>query len=237
MAEYSGFFDALYEDEGYDREYSAEDFAKMFSLFVRDGVYIQPANQLMVTSAGGLNVNIKAGIAFIEGHYYILDEDKQIALTPNATPNAVQSVIVCVLDRNKRTITTEERANVSSILPVNDGIKHELVLASITIGASSGTITNANITDRRPDKTYCGYVANLLGDIDTSNLFLQFRAAFTEWFENIKGKLGEDQATSLLELIQANDEKIEELPVVRYGTVEPVNTVGKDGDIYIRIIE
>ena len=62
MAEYSGFFNANETQSGvYDRVYNAEDFAKYFALFVGNGVFINPANQLKVVPKTGLTVTVKAG--------------------------------------------------------------------------------------------------------------------------------------------------------------------------------
>lgn len=108
-----------------------------------------------------------------------------------------------------------------------------MVLASIDVGVGVATITNANITDRRPDKTYCGFVEGVVQQIDESNLFLQFTSMFNNWFNSIKGQLGTDVAGSLQN--QITDLK-NSLPTIRSGTDVPDNSLGKDGDIYIRIV-
>ena len=68
---------------------------------------------------------------------------------------------------------------------------HELVLASINVPVGSSAITDANITDRRPDRQYCGFVKGIVEQITEENLFLQFETAFQEWFDNVKGALSE----------------------------------------------
>ena len=52
---------------------------------------------------------------------------------------------------------------------------------------------------------------------------------FNDWFDDIKGKLSGDVATNL-------QNQINELPTIRSGTTDPDNSVGKDGDIYIKIV-
>lgn len=237
MAETSGFFNALESGGSYDRVYDAADFANYFSKFVGDGVFANPTNNLQVIASSGLVVTIKAGAAFIEGYWYELTEDTTITLSPNATSYAITDVICCTLDKSNRQITLTTREAVSSILPVNDGSTHELVLASITIGVGVSTITNSVITDRRPDNIYCGYVAAVIDQLETTDLFLQFETAFSEWFETIKGKLSEDIAGSLQNQITTLGETIDGLPQIRYGTAAPDDTVGNDGDVYIQIVE
>ena len=74
MAETSGFFNAeMVEGDGsttYDRIYYADQFAYYFSKFISNGVYINPATQLKVTSKGELKLNVAVGDAFINGYWY-----------------------------------------------------------------------------------------------------------------------------------------------------------------------
>ena len=260
MAERSGFFNASKSGETYSPSYDAEDFANYFSLFVSDGVFVSPANQLKVVAGDGLNVVVKAGHAFIEGYWYELSEDKTLPIAPNVTGYQTQSKVCATLDRSTGQITSVVTNAVSEITPVNDGSTHELVLATVAVGVGVSAITDAVITDRRPDKSYCGFVVGMVDQIDTSDLFLQFETAFTEWFDSIKGKLGEDPATQLQSQIDAITEDvssykttnnaalqgiqqdistlqqdIEAMPDIRSGTSAPSNSVGKDGDVYVRI--
>lgn len=197
MAERSGFFNAVNQDGTYDREYDATDFTDYFSLFIGDGVFVNPANQLQVVAKSGLTVTVKAGAAFIEGCWYILTEDMDVIIPANTAQYAVNTNVCVTLSRTDRQIVCKVRPAVSSVLPVNDGVEHDLVLATISVGVGASSISNANITDRRPSKQYCGYVTGLVDQIDTSDLFQQFTTAFQEWFDSIKDKLGDDAATNL----------------------------------------
>lgn len=231
MAERSGFFNAVKLEEGsYDREYQSEDLSQYMAKFVGDGVYADAADSLKVVAKSGLTVTVKKGNAFIEGHYYELTEDMDITFEPNATAYPVNNVVVCTLSRNDRDIKTTGKNAVSSMLPTNDDTKHELVLASINLGVGVSEIRDADITDRRPFEEYCGFVTGFLEQIKTGELFTQFTDMFNEWFDDIKGKLTEDAAGSLQ--LQINN-----LPVIRSGTEEPQNSLGKDGDIYIKILD
>ena len=197
MAERSGFFNANNVDGSYDRQYDASDFTDYFSLFIGDGVFVNPANQLQVTAKSGLKVTVKAGAAFIEGCWYILTEDMDVDIPVNVTQYAVNTNVCVTLSRANREIKLRVRPAVSSMLPVNNGNEHDLVLASIAVGVGASQIIDANITDRRPNKTYCGYVTGLVDQIDTSNLFQQFTSEFNTWFDDIVAKLGDEPATSL----------------------------------------
>lgn len=234
MAEQSGFFNAVKTLEGYDRTYDASDFANYFSRFISNGVFATPTNQLKVVAKTGLSVVVRKGSAYIDGYWYELTEDKEIILNPNTTSYVITDSICCILNKTNRQITIEKKEDVKTDKPINDGTIHELVLATINVSVGTGTIKNSDITDKRPDKEYCGFVEGLIKQIDETELFLQYDSMFNEWFNEVKGTLGEDVAGNLLN--QINQIK-QSMQVIRSGTAEPDNSVGKDGDIYIRIVE
>lgn len=234
MAELSGFFNALESGGKYDRVYDSSDFAKYFAKFISNGVFASPVDQLKVISSDGLTVTVKKGDAFIDGYWYSLTEDMDIVLSPNETSYDKNIVICCTLNKTNREIRLNKKEGVSSILPTNNGTIHELVLASIVLGVGVGTISNAMITDRRMDETYCGIVKGMVEQIETGDLFLQYDSMFKAWFDSIKGQLGTDIAGNLQNQITAI---VENTPVIRSGTEPPDNSVGKDGDIYIRVVE
>ena len=242
MSQESGFFDSHLLDDGtYDRLYGSIDFATLFGMFFTNGVFVNPTTNLQVIAKEGLTLTVKAGRAFIDGYWYNLKEDLNINLELNTTSYQTISSVVCVLDRTNRVVEIRVKNNVTDILPVNDGVIHELVLATVKVGVGVVTITNADITDRRFDNNYCGIVKGTVEQIDTTNLFAQFTAAFNEWFETIKGALDGDTAGKLLAMInQLNTDFTtykNETPIIRSGTNAPDNSVGKDGDIYIQFIE
>lgn len=238
MAQKSGFFDSHLLDDGtYDRLYGSIDFATLFGMFFTNGVFVNPTTNLQVVAKEGLTLTVKAGRAFIDGYWYELTEDMDINIGVNTTSYAVNTTIVCVLDRTNRVVEIKIKNNVLDTLPVNDGATHELVLAVVKVGVGITEITNANITDTRFDNNYCGVVKGTVEQIDTTNLFAQFTSAFNEWFETIKDSLDDDVAGNLLNSIHELETKINNMPTIRSGTNPPDNSVGKDGDIYIQIIE
>lgn len=212
MAEYSGFFNANEVESGvYDRIYNAEDFAKYFALFVGNGVFVNPSNQLKVVPKTGLTVTVKAGKAFIDGYWYVLDEDMDITLNVNGTANTVNDLILCVLDKSSRTISVTKRENASVLSPINNGTVHELVLAIVSVGVGVSSLTASNITDTRPDNTYCGYVGALIEQVDFGNLFDQMESQFNVWFDEMKGQLTTDAAGNLQTQIDDLDQKIDDV--------------------------
>lgn len=192
----SGFFDAMELGNGqYDREYVAAQFAKYFSLFVGNGVFIQTANALQVVSAGDMNITMHAGAAFANGYWYLNDSDYTYTVPINTESTARYDSVVIAFDTVER--TAEMRYKVNDISVVREDEIYELQIAQVVVNAGTIEITDAYIVDKRPDESVCGFVKGLVEVITTNELFNQFNEQFTEWFEVIKGQLSEDAAGNL----------------------------------------
>lgn len=197
MSERSGFFDAQLVGEQYDRIYSSLDFSSLFSTFFRNGVFVSPSNCLQVVANDGLTVTVRAGKAFIDGYWYVLEENLNISFSVNSTSNTIINTVVCQLNRTTRTIKTIKKEQVSDTKPIDNGTITELVLCTIELGVGVSEITNSMIKDTRPDASYCGFVAGTVEQIDALELFTKFEEQFEQWFNKVKGQLSEDEAYDL----------------------------------------
>ena len=234
MSELSGPFNFRRDELGQpDRVYDANWLAEYLSMFFTDGVFIQPTSNLQVLASTGRSIVLNTGYAFIEGRKYENTEQKTFEIP--VTGNVTEYVVVCELSKSNREIVTKVKERVGST-PVNDGNIHELWLAGISVSTTAVNITQAMITDYRPDETKCGFVACAIDQINTANLFAQFQSAFDIWFNTIKGKLGDEPATALQTQILEINKMLEASPVIRSGVSEPSDLVGKDGDVYIKIV-
>lgn len=197
MAEYSGFFDAkeVTQPDGskvWDRAYFAEHWADYFKLFIGNGVFVSPLNQLKIVAGTGMDVKMLPGWAFIDGYWYHNDSEKTITIPSNSTPSDVNCSINLILSE------TTERKIIQETWPSTDGLaKGEMRLAIIKVKPGASVIYNADITDTRPDENQCGFVKGLVDVIDTNDLFLQFTNMFNTWFDSMKGKLTTDAAGNL----------------------------------------
>ena len=245
MSEEYGFFNAVKDSDGnYDRIYNASSFSELFSNFIGNGVYYNPTNQLKVIENSGLSITVRKGKAFINGYWYNLTEDATLVISANETASVQTVVVTCTLDLSQRLINIGYRKGDST--PIRTGTKYELVLAVIQLGVGVSSITNSMIEDKRPDSNYCGYVTNLLGDVDFTEVFTQYQKLFDEqyetnesdfqvWFNNIKNQLSTDQAGNLQlqidDLEQKNDEheeKITKLETKMSGLLDffyPIGTI------------
>lgn len=236
MAERYGFFNAVETSSGvYDRTYNAEDFASYFSKFISNGVFINPTDGLKVSIQSGLKVTVKAGSAYIDGYYYELTENKTLTIPVNSSSYVQEDSVVIRLNKTNRKMSLELKQNDVSVSRTSTVKEIQLATIRKPIGASS--FSPSDITDMRPYNEVCGFVTGVVQQISTSDLFSQFTAMFNEWFDGIKGKLGQDAATSLQNQINEIKTKVDAMPTVRQGASEPSDSIGKDGDIYIRTTE
>lgn len=236
MAEKYGFFNAVETSSGvYDRTYNAEDFASYFSKFISNGVFINPTDGLKVSIQSGLKVTVKAGSAYIDGYYYELTENKTLTIPVNSSSYVQEDSIVVRLDKVNRKMSLVLKQNDVSVSRTST-VK-ELQLATIRKPVGATNLSASDVTDMRPYNKVCGFVTGVVQQISTSDLFSQFTAMFNEWFDGIKGQLGQDAATSLQNQINEIKTKVDAMPTVRQGASEPSDSIGKDGDIYIRTTE
>lgn len=202
MAEKSGFFNARETEEGtYDREYDAEQFAEYFANFISNGVYANPANQLKVvfddSPSKPFVVIVRKGKAYIDGYWYELTEDMEITIPENTKAYIVKDVIRCTLDKAERKVSIVLEEDVTSDHPTNNNNRHDLILSTIIVQPNASKLNAEDITDKRPDKTYCGFVTGVIDQIDTTELFQQYDDAFQEWFNEMKDQLSTDAAGNL----------------------------------------
>ena len=194
-----GFFDSV----GGDRRYSADDIGNYFVKLISDGVFATPATALQVQANSGMTVQVTAGWGFIKCHW--LNNNAPLLLTLDAADPILSRTdrIVMRLDTANRLceIAVKKGTSGSTSAPaltrVAGGI-WELSLAQIAVAPGVAEITQAAITDERADTSVCGYVTGLIDQIDTTNLFAQFNAAFTTWFDEIKDEVR--SATIMIDL-------------------------------------
>lgn len=205
MSQNSGFFNATEISPGqYDNVYDAADFAFLFELFFGNGVFVDPANQLMVQAKSGLTVTVQPGAAFIDGYWYHLTEPMDVSF-----PADGQGTYSVVLQFDGEKIEIPPNAVLQSE-KVETVMLTSYVLAQVNMTGGMTNITNANITDRRGQSNYCGFVSSTIKQIDTTDLFLQFQTAFDEFMATIEGALGDDVAGNLLNKITKTQAMIAE---------------------------
>lgn len=187
MAIKYGFFNSV---DG-DRKYDADDIGNYFLKLISDGVFATPATAMQVTAAGGLKVSVAAGWGFIKCKY--LNNTSALQLTLSAADVVLNRYdrIVMRLDNTNRLMTIAVKQGTAASTPKVPALTRtsnvwELSLARVYVAAGATVINQSDITDERGNTTLCGYVTGLINQIDTTNLFAQYNAAFYNWFDDVK---------------------------------------------------
>lgn len=186
MAITYGFWNALKQSDGtYDRVYNSDQISEMFEGLLSDGVFESVGDALIVKEKSGLTVEVGTGRAWIGDRWMKNDAKLDITLAAAHLTSNRWSAIVIRADYSNRVITIEEKAGTPATTPTkptmtyNDSIK-EKCLAYVYVGKGVTSITQTNITDCRADTSVCGWVTGIVKQVNTSELFLQYQAAYEQ---------------------------------------------------------
>lgn len=185
----AGFFDAV----NYDRTYNANDMNKPYSRVIADGVFATnagtPSSDLQVVSTGnGMQITVQKGQAIVASKWFenlfpiIITVPSNTTLYPR-----FDSVILQIDNRSSgrvgnvvyRTGTPASNPQYPDINTVTDVIEYAVAYVYVAAGATA--INNDAITDLRGSAS-CPWVTSLIQQVDTSTLWNQFNAAYSQQF-------------------------------------------------------
>lgn len=194
MAIQGYFFDAIESGGVYDRTYTSEDFCNYLNLLVGNGVFPDPSTNLQVVAGSGMQVRVKAGSGWINGHKMVNTATMNLSVSAaSVTLNRIDRVVFYVDYTNRQmgiAIKTGTAAGSPSAPSLQrNSAKYELSLATVYVAAQTSSISTSMITDTRSNEDVCGWVAGLIDQIDTATLFQQFTDAFETWFEDAQEQL------------------------------------------------
>lgn len=204
--------------------YEAKDMGSYLATRTR-GVFSSDGNLAVTPGESGLSVSVSPGLAWLKWSDYwgtAALQAQAITLNLDTADGALKRIdaIVCRLDKvnNRAEIVVKKGAFSSSpvlLPPVRDANYDELYIATVLIGAGIVSISASAITDQRLNEEYCGLMRDGVTGIPTASLHAQAQQILTEltdalnaqivrqsaefdaWFDDLKGKLGEDPATAL----------------------------------------
>lgn len=214
MAVSYGFFNAVKDADGnLDRKYNSEQMSQYFKGIIRNGVLKNVLGELVVRSVSGMNISVDPGRAFIDSHWYQSTTAQPLTITgAHATLGRITSVVLH-LSYDSRDISLETIDGEYAAEPVAPTVNSAdndfyITLAQVTVAAGVTEVTQADITDTRPDENICGWVTGVIDQIKTETFWLQLEAKFNEWmkkqqagfdswFANVKNQLSTDAAGNL----------------------------------------
>lgn len=204
MAIQSYFFNAILSDGAYDRIYNAEDVTSYLDLLVGNGVFPTPSTQLQVSAVSGMNILVKAGSGWINGHKIVNTTDMTLTVAQSdVLLNRIDRVIFYV-DYTARTMGIEIKQGTLAASPTAPALtrtstRYEMCLAQIKVDKQISAITASMITDTRANKNLCGFVAGLIQQMDTTTMWQQWQAQFTEWMDAVQDQFVAGKAYKKLE--------------------------------------
>lgn len=182
----SGFFNSL----NGDRKYNAEQINEFFGSLISSGVLPTPSTSLQVIAKNDMTVQVKPGKGFINSHW--VKNDAILELTLDTADSMLQrwDAIIMKLDESTsgRQITIEVKKGTPASAPQVPSMTRsetiqEYCLARVLVGKAVTSITQSDITDTRANNNVCGWVTGLITQVDTSTLFDQWEAAYSESIE------------------------------------------------------
>ena len=197
------------------------------------GVFSSDGNLAVSPGENGLSVSVSPGLAWLKWSDYwgvAALQEQSLTLKLDTADGVLKriDVIVCRLDKvtNRAEIIVKKGSLSSSPVvapPVRDANYDELYIATVLVDAGVIRINAGAITDQRLNEGYCGLMRDGVTGIPTASLqaqaqqilsdlvdalnaqMVQQSDEFTAWFNDLKGKLGEDPATALQ--LQVNELK------------------------------
>lgn len=163
------------------------------------GVY-SAADDFAVTSAGGLDVAVSAGIAWVHPErfagYSICKRDPDTITLPMAdsTRPRIDRLVLRYDAAAKKTSLTVLTGTPDSASPTapeitRTALVYDLCLADIRRPAGSTVVTAADITDTRADEAVCGVMRDGVTGIPTAQLQAQALAIMTQLSTELHTKL------------------------------------------------
>jgi len=168
-----------------DRLYDAQDWRENFALFIGNGVFPNPSNQLRVEAVGNMVLTLRAGNGWIDGGSFVLRRDFEFAASAAHLTLPRRDVVVLrhdVIMRKTVPIYIEGTPSINPQVPplVRTDDMFDIRLCEITVGANAQAITQSAILDTRPNDAVCGFVTGLVHNVDTTELFLQYETFLNE---------------------------------------------------------
>lgn len=240
-----GFFDSINKD----RLYTAEQMNKPYRRLVSDGVFATPAGtpstDLQVVSAiSGMNIVVKAGEGIFASKWFELPNDLSITVPANVELLPRRDSVIVQIDKRQsgRTGRIVYRTGTPASYPMPPDLSTtedliEYRVANIYVAASADYIGNDAIVDLRGSDE-CPWVTHLLEQVDTSQLYNQYRAAYDAYYNQETQRFNEFMRTLTEELsVNTNVIKLEShyVSLQNGETVIPINIAdyNKSQDVLI----
>jgi len=162
----SGFFNS----SSGDRVYDATDFASYFGDLVSNGIFHRNADNLRVGVAGGMQILVQPGTAWINGYHYANTAPLDLPITTADGVNPRIDRIILRWSNVGRSITLAVLTGTPAPTPSPPALTRnndiwELGIATVYVVRGALSIEAINISDTRMSATICGLVNSLVSAV------------------------------------------------------------------------
>lgn len=185
-----GFFDSVNKD----RLYSADEMNKPYKRVINNGVFATPqgtpSTDLQVLSANdNMNIIVKAGEGLFGDKWFESAADIAITVPTNTSTVPRRDSVIVQVDKRisgrkgrviYRTGTPSSNPMPPNLSTTNNVIEYRV--ANIYVAANAVYIGQDAITDLR-GSSECPWVTSLIKQVDTSQLYNQWAAAYAKYYE------------------------------------------------------
>lgn len=199
MAITYGFYNSLNKD----RVYNAEQMSSIFNGIITDGVFSTIGDALMPIAGTGMQVIVKTGKCWFNSTWTL--NDALFPLDIDAADVSLTRIDAIIVEINSSVGT---RANTIKMLKgtpsanpakptlANSEHLHQYALGYVTVSAGATSIT-ADKIEVNVGKSTCPFITSVLQQTDITDLFNQWDAEFSAWFENVQAQLSGNVAANL----------------------------------------
>lgn len=178
----------FYASNNHDRVYDSDDFSKVFSALIEDGVFSKIGDHFAVTPSSGLTVRIGTGMAWFNNTWTLLEQYGYMTLSSAHNTMSRIDAIVITVNKATRVNSIDIIQGTNSNDPVNPALtsdQHPIAFIKVRAGATA--LTAGDITQAVPETT--GYVTGPLRTLYLPEVLAGLRSNFDEWFETIRDRL------------------------------------------------
>ena len=185
-----GYFDSV----NGDRKYDADTMSRYFSGIISRGVLQGFKDGLQVIESTDFTISIKPGKAFFSNGKWV-ENNSYYNITIDESNGALSRidriVLRCDTSLESRNVSVVVKQGTYSSNPVapemtSDDYIEELSLCQIYVPAGATAITQAEITDERPNDELCGFVHQLFDQVSTTDIYAQYESEFNKWLSELK---------------------------------------------------
>ena len=187
----AGFFDSINKD----RLYAASEMNRPYKRIITEGIFATPqgtpSTDLQVVSGNNqMNIIVKKGEGLLGGKWFESPSDVTITVSSNTQIVPRRDSIIIQIDNRQSgriaNVVYREGTPSSNPMPPDINTVENVIekrVANIYVAPSANYIGNDAITDLR-GSSECPWITSLIKQVDTSQLYNQWQAAYQKYYED-----------------------------------------------------